>query len=69
MWGKTEVGGSFGGFIRKVRLYLDTWDVNLAGQVVSVYGDYEHRQDQIGDFSSTSFSVAATQTVKSDFSF
>lgn len=59
MWGKAEVAGSPDGFLRKMKLYLDAWDVSLAGQVVSVYGDYEHRQDQIGDLSSTSFSVAA----------
>jgi hypothetical protein len=59
MWGATEVGGSFDGFVRKVKFHLDAWDVSLAGQVFSVYSDYEHRQDQIGELSSTSFSVDA----------
>jgi hypothetical protein len=59
MWGRLDNAANFQGYIRKMNLYLDAWDVSIAGRVVSIYGDYEHRQDQISELSSTSFSVAA----------
>jgi len=59
MWGRLDNAANFQGYMRKIKLYLDVADASLWGQVVSVYSDYEHRQDQIGELSSTSFSVDA----------